>query len=324
MKWFKHYSKAHQDRAIEKLIMEFGYAGYGLYFYCLEIIAGTVELDNITFELEPDVEILAHRGRMDTVLVGKIMHRCIELGLFEIADSGRITCLKLAKYIEKSATSNAGMRVLIDSLKGKNHDSVMTQSGQNHDSVMTESEIVMTESPVSQGVPDQIRLDIDKNKRREEFTQNEPKAPVSQSSTALVVSPSALPKKVKKDELPPAMMPTLQGAKAAFEASAKAKAMMYADPQTAAREIKALKLLVRRAHKLSPEAPDAFLAKVMESYRVLVNGKLKGKASWVPTGLATLWVWNLVLEGLQSPAATAEDDRLSSLVEGMFSKKARA
>lgn len=113
MKWFKHYTRAHEDRAIEKLIMEYGVAGYGLYIYCLEIIAGSVEPDNLTFELEPDAPILARRLSMDTILVERIMHSCIEMGLFELSDSGRLTCFKIRKYIDQNMTSNPQMREIL-------------------------------------------------------------------------------------------------------------------------------------------------------------------------------------------------------------------
>jgi hypothetical protein len=113
MKWFKHMTRAREDRAIEKLILEYGVRGYGLYFYCLEIIAGSVDSANITFELEPDAEILARRLTMDTLEVERIMHRCIELGLFEIADNGRITCFKIGKFLDIAATSNQEVRKII-------------------------------------------------------------------------------------------------------------------------------------------------------------------------------------------------------------------
>jgi hypothetical protein len=132
--------------------MEYGVKGYGLYFYCLEVIAGTVEASNVTFELEPDAEILARRLSMDTLEVERIMHRCIELGLFEMADNGRLTCLKLKKYLEAASTSNPEMRKIIS----KSHDDVMTTSPNRQES-----------SPNYQGLPDQIRLDkirLDKNR----------------------------------------------------------------------------------------------------------------------------------------------------------------
>ena len=122
MKWFRHLTRAREDRAIEKLIMEYGVKGYGLYFYCLEIIAGSVEAANISFELEPDAEILARRLSMDTLEVERIMHRCIELGLFEIAENGRITCLKLGKFLDSAATSNVEVRKIIQGWR-KNQDS---------------------------------------------------------------------------------------------------------------------------------------------------------------------------------------------------------
>lgn len=104
---------------MEKIIGEYGVSGYGLYFYCLEIIAGTVEADNITFELEPDAEILARRLAMDTVQVEKIMHRCIELGLFEVADNGRITCMKMTKFFDTKMTSNPEMRKIFSGAIGE-------------------------------------------------------------------------------------------------------------------------------------------------------------------------------------------------------------
>lgn len=117
MKWFKHFSKAREDRSVEKLIAEFGIAGYGLYFYCLEVIVGSVDSENITFELEPDAELLARRLGMDTILVEKIMHRCVELDLFEISDGGRITCFKIGKYLEKAITRNSGIIKIIDKIR---------------------------------------------------------------------------------------------------------------------------------------------------------------------------------------------------------------
>jgi len=118
MKWFKHLTKAHHDRAIETLINEYGVKGYGLYFYCLELVAGTLDAENITFELEPDAAILSRRLSMDTLEVEKIMKRCIELNLFEIAKSGRLTCLKLGKYLESGQTNNPEIRKIITGYRG--------------------------------------------------------------------------------------------------------------------------------------------------------------------------------------------------------------
>jgi len=161
LKWFKHFTKAHEDRAVETLIMEYGVNGYGLYFYCLEIIAGTISADNLTYELEPDAAILARRLSMDTVLVEKIMHRCLELGLFEISDNGRLTCLKIAKFFDSSQFSNPEMRkIFAKSIQGeKSHDSIKV----SHDPIMIH--------------PDQIRLDETRREEKKENTIAVAKAP---------------------------------------------------------------------------------------------------------------------------------------------------
>jgi hypothetical protein len=157
VKWFKHYAKAHEDRAIEKLIIEYGIAGYGLYMYCLEIIAGSVEPDNLTFELEPDATILARRLSMDTLLVERIMHSCIEMGLFDIAENGRLTCFKLTKYIDQNMTSNPQIREI---LRKAPKPEITSQSQVNH-------------KPITPTC-DQIRLDkIRREEKREEREERE-------------------------------------------------------------------------------------------------------------------------------------------------------
>ena len=55
-----------------------------------------------------------------------MMTRFIEVGLFEDKD-GLVTCMRLAKRLDKSMTSNPEMRAAIEGIRN-NHDSVMTQS----------------------------------------------------------------------------------------------------------------------------------------------------------------------------------------------------
>jgi nucleoid DNA-binding protein len=106
LKWFKHNAHSLREAAIERLIMEYGIDGYGLYYACMEMIAGNISMNNLTFELDHDVELIAHKFKMDTIRVGKIMHRCIELGLFQMAESGKIQCLVLAKMLDESISKN--------------------------------------------------------------------------------------------------------------------------------------------------------------------------------------------------------------------------
>jgi hypothetical protein len=99
--------------------------GYGLYWYCLEIIADNVDQNNYNFELTHDAEIIAFDTAIHKDQVQEIMRYMVELDLFE-SSNGIITCLKMAKRLDQSMTSNQNLRKIIK----KNHDGVMTLSGQ--------------------------------------------------------------------------------------------------------------------------------------------------------------------------------------------------
>jgi hypothetical protein len=132
-------------------VIRHGAVGYAVYFHCLELIAGNVSNDNITFELEHDSEIIADnlriRGTNDKSgmqIVEEIMRYIIELELFENHD-GRITCFLMIKRLDSSMTSNAAFRKMIldakenhDFMK-ENHDSELN----NHDGVMIKGQKVM-------------------------------------------------------------------------------------------------------------------------------------------------------------------------------------
>ena len=148
MKWFKHDSNASRDAKLEKLIMKYGVEGYGLYWYCIEIIAGELSIENITFELEHDSEILAYKLKMDSRKVEEIMAYCIHLNLFDInPDTNRVRCMALAKRVDEYTAKNPEIMKIKNSIVKQ----LPIVSGQNHDSVL----------------PDKIRLDkirLDKNK----------------------------------------------------------------------------------------------------------------------------------------------------------------
>lgn len=146
MKWFKHDSDASSDAKIKKLVIRHGAIGYAVYFHCLELIAGNVSNDNITFELEHDSEIIADNLRIKGTaeksgvqVVEEIMHYIVQLKLFENHD-GRITCFKMIKRLDSSMTGNPAFRKLIADAK-KSHD-LMDES---HDTVMMRHDSVMLE-----------------------------------------------------------------------------------------------------------------------------------------------------------------------------------
>lgn len=144
MKWVKHDTDANQDAKLQNVLLDYGLEGYGLYWYCIELIASKVDNENITFELEHDARIIARNTGSTPQKVEEMMRYFVNERLFESID-GVITCFKLARRLDKSMTSNPQMREIIGKLK--NHDAIMTQS--------------------AKPMQDKIRLDqtrLDKNK----------------------------------------------------------------------------------------------------------------------------------------------------------------
>ena len=140
MKWYKHDSNAHLDAKLQDVLLDYGLEGYGLYWYCLELITNRVDKDNVKFNLEHDSRMIARNTGSTPKKVSEMMKYFVKLGLFEDT-SGSITCLKLAKRLDKSMSSNKEMREIIANLRGNNHDKIKN----SHDSVMMESGIVMQE-----------------------------------------------------------------------------------------------------------------------------------------------------------------------------------
>ena len=134
MKWFKHRTDAHRDVKLKKLLRRYGADGYGLYFYCIEIIAGSLDGENITFELEDDAETLGYELKIDSLRVEEIMRYMIELKLFE-SSGNTITCLKIAKQIDPQYTRNPQLKAIINAAKldQLSLESLKTVSGRSQD-----------------------------------------------------------------------------------------------------------------------------------------------------------------------------------------------
>lgn len=117
MRWFKHDAYASNDPKLEKLRMKYGVEGYGLYFYCLELIARELTSNKYTFELEHDSEIIAHNLSMDSRKVEEILVYCVKQGLFEINEGNVITCFKLLKRLDDSTAKSPAIKKLIENAK---------------------------------------------------------------------------------------------------------------------------------------------------------------------------------------------------------------
>lgn len=121
MKWFKHDSDANQDAKLQNVLLDYGLEGYGLYWYCIELIVGKIDQENLTFELEHDARIIARNTGSTPQKVEEMMRYFVKLGLFEDS-AGTISCLKLIKRLDKSMTTNPKIRELLTAVREKNKD----------------------------------------------------------------------------------------------------------------------------------------------------------------------------------------------------------
>jgi hypothetical protein len=135
VRWFKHDADAHTDAKLRKLLLAHGPAGYGLYWYCLELIAKEVNEHNLTFQLEEDSELISMGFGMPREQVEAAMKTMVQLGLFS-ASHGRIACLKLLKRVDASMLPKGDMRVRLQELKDgepwSNHGQTMAEPWLNH------------------------------------------------------------------------------------------------------------------------------------------------------------------------------------------------
>lgn len=130
MKWFKHDTDANQDAKLQNVLLDYGLEGYGLYWYCVELIAGKVTKDNLTFELEHDARIIARNVGSTSQKVEEMMRYFVDQGLFSDF-GGIITCIKLLNRIDSSMSGNPAFRKAIDEAK-----KTFAESTLSHDSVM--------------------------------------------------------------------------------------------------------------------------------------------------------------------------------------------
>ena len=118
MKWIKHHADAHEDAKLRKVMIRYGAEGYAVYWYCLELIAGKVSAEDLTFELEHDAELIAHSLRIDSARVQEIMVFMVGLGLFEESE-GRITCLKIARHLDERFARSDALKAIIREAKAR-------------------------------------------------------------------------------------------------------------------------------------------------------------------------------------------------------------
>ena len=126
------------DSKLQEVLLDYGLEGYGLYFYCLELIAANVEKHNLTFELEHDARIIARNTGSTVEKVQQMMGRFIELKLFENTN-GVVTCLKML-----TRTDEYTQKLIKKEIHNGNNDldRIPTMSRQCPDSVGIKSVLI--------------------------------------------------------------------------------------------------------------------------------------------------------------------------------------
>lgn len=123
MKWFKHDTDASIDAKLQELLLDYGAVGYGMYWYCVELIAKDVTPKNFTFELEHDARIIARNLNLSTKESIDIMKRMVELGLFDFSSNNKLRCIKLAYRLDDFTRKGVNTEEIIKNFK-QNQDKV--------------------------------------------------------------------------------------------------------------------------------------------------------------------------------------------------------
>jgi len=117
MKWFKHDTDASIDAKLQELLLDYGATGYGLYWYCVELIAKGVSPNNITFELEHDARIIARNLNLTLEETKNMMQKMVELGLFDINQNKRLACVSLAYKLDDSMRKGRQIEEIVNKFK---------------------------------------------------------------------------------------------------------------------------------------------------------------------------------------------------------------
>ena len=201
MDWFRHDTNANLDDKLQEVLLDYGLEGYGLYWYCIELIVDRVSAENITFELRHDARVIARNTGSTPQKVEEMMKRFVELGLFENAN-GTITCLKVAKRLMTSATSNPQMRVLIQNVRNNHlneNNDLELPSRHRHDDIMKdkirEDKIRLEKIKYTPPIPAELLsewLAVRKKKKAIDLTERSFNAIVKESQLAGITVEQAI------------------------------------------------------------------------------------------------------------------------------------
>jgi len=152
----------------------------------------------------------------------------------------------------------------------------------------------------------------------QEFTEPQPDSP-DKILTAVAVPQKDISKSNKTD-LTQEQLVLYQSIKGCFENDEIGKMLLYQDKQSTARELKHIKTIAIRCNNMVPDVPIDFMRNLLEHFKILCNGKYKGKWTFNPQCLITPWIWALVMDSLPK----AESQELSNAIKsmkGMFNER---
>jgi hypothetical protein len=118
MQYFKHMSNMRHDNKVKRLLGKYGLEGYGLYCLITESITEKLSTESPVPDLEETCEDIAEFYNSNSAKVNEMVHFMINQGLLEVDNiSGRVTCLKIFKFLEASQTRSDAIRLLIKNYK---------------------------------------------------------------------------------------------------------------------------------------------------------------------------------------------------------------
>jgi glucan-binding YG repeat protein len=180
VKWFKHDSDASIDAKLQEVLLDYGATGYGLYWYCIEMIAKDVSPKNITFELEHDSRIIARNLNLSIKEVQDMMQKMVDLGLFDISQNKKITCLKMAYRLDDSTKKGIQTSEIISNLR---------KNSEKFGKIPNDSEKVRPEEDI----------DIDKEEDRDKEIEKEEEKEIGRPAVAEQTKKTITQKNLEKE-----------------------------------------------------------------------------------------------------------------------------
>lgn len=117
MKWFEHSSIASANKKIKPVLQKYGAAGYGLYFFCVELVARELTPQNTSCRISWDSETIAADLHLTTEKVKEMLAFMAEKGLFE-ADKDGYTCKKIMCRLDGTMSQNPTIKRILNNFKG--------------------------------------------------------------------------------------------------------------------------------------------------------------------------------------------------------------